>query len=75
MPGMTPEVSLRKIRSLTSHPERSSVDFRLLSQVELNMIRSEASGKLNGICNNESLPCDEMRLRAFLHESTVELSL
>jgi hypothetical protein len=72
---MTPEISLRKIRSLINHPERSSVDLRLLSQVELNMIRAEAYGKLNNICVSDLLPYDETRLRAVLDDTTIELSL
>ena len=75
MPGMTPEISLRKIKSLINHPERNSVDLRLLSQVELNIIRSNAYGKLNTICNRDLLPPDETRLRAVIDDTTVELSL
>lgn len=75
MPGMTPEISLRKIRSLINHPERSSVDLRLLSQVELNMIRAEAYGKLNSTCSGDLLTPDETRLRTVLDDTTIELSL
>lgn len=74
MPDMSLGLSLRKIRSLVNHPERSAVDLRLLSQVELNMLRSEAYSKLNSICS-DVLPDDELRLRTVLDDTTVELSL
>jgi hypothetical protein len=61
---------------LINHPERSSVDVRLLSQVELNLIRADAYTKL--ISNRrESLMSTqhEARVRTVLDDTTVELSL
>jgi hypothetical protein len=51
------------------------VDIRLLSQIELNVIRSEAYTKLSSIQGDQLLPQDEDRLRNVLNDTTVELSL
>jgi len=75
MPGMTLHISPRKIRSLVNHPERTPVDVRLLSQIELNIIRSEAYSKLISTCSDSSLVQDETRLRTILDDTTVELCL
>lgn len=75
MPGMTVHVSTRRIRSLLNHAERTSVDVRLLSQVELNTIRCEAYTKLMNTGSDPLLPQNEDRLRTVLDETSVELSL
>jgi hypothetical protein len=60
---------------LINHSERTAVDIRLLSQIELNLIRSEAYNKL-GHNHGESLPTqEENRLRTVLNDTTLELSL
>jgi hypothetical protein len=48
---------------------------RLLSQIELNMIRSEAYSKLSNSNNESLLTQDEDRLRDVLADTRVELSL
>jgi hypothetical protein len=66
-------LSPRKIRTLIKHPERTAVDVRLLSQIELNIIRAEAYSKLSS--NDPLISQDERRLRSVLDDTTVELSL
>ncbi|KAF2819259.1 C6 zinc finger domain-containing protein [Ophiobolus disseminans] len=75
LPGMALHVSPRKIRSLLNHPERTAVDVRLLSQIELNVIRTEAYSKLINTSNDSSLVQDETRLRTILDDTSIELSL
>lgn len=41
-PGIEAQPSVRRCRILVSHPERTALDLRLLSQVELNYLRSTA---------------------------------
>jgi hypothetical protein len=72
---MSLHVSPRKIRSLISHQQRTPVDVRLLSQVELNIIRSEAYSKLTSNHGESLLTHDENRLRTILNDTSVELSL
>jgi hypothetical protein len=60
---------------LVNHPERTAVDVRLLSQIELNVIRSEAYNKLGDNQCDQLLTEDEDRLRNVLDDTTVELSL
>ncbi|KAH7379428.1 hypothetical protein DE146DRAFT_794064 [Phaeosphaeria sp. MPI-PUGE-AT-0046c] len=74
-PGMTRHLSPRKVRMLIKHSERTPVDVRLLSQVELNLIRSDAYTKLSNDTQNSSLAQDEARLRNVLDDTRVELSL
>jgi hypothetical protein len=75
MPGISLHVSPRKIRSLISHQERTPVDVRLLSQVELNIIRSEAYRKLTSNYGESLLTQDDNSLRSVLDDTSVELSL
>ncbi|KAH8719259.1 hypothetical protein GQ44DRAFT_623700 [Phaeosphaeriaceae sp. PMI808] len=75
MPSMTMHVSPRKIRTLINHQERTAVDIRLLSQIELNVIRSEAYNKLTGKYGDSMLAQNEIHLRAILDDTTLELSL
>jgi hypothetical protein len=75
VPDMTRQVSPRKIRSLINHPERTAVDVRLLSQIELNLIRSEAYGRLNENHHDSSMAQDESALGLVLQDTTMELSL
>ena len=75
MPGINMRVSPRKIRSLISHQERTSVDVRLLSQIELNIVRSEAYTKLTSNHGASMSTQNETRLRSVLEDTTVELSL
>ncbi|KAL5114561.1 hypothetical protein ACEQ8H_007530 [Pleosporales sp. CAS-2024a] len=72
-PGMTRHLSPRKIRTLVKHPERTAVDVRLLSQIELNVIRAEAYTKLSE--RDALMAQDERRLRTVLDDTVVELSL
>lgn len=74
LPYITPRTSSRKIRSLAHHPEHTSVDIRLLSQVELNMVRSEA---YNIIAKHTGQvgPDNEALLQSDVQSLTVELSL
>jgi hypothetical protein len=46
LPGLAFHNSSRKIGCLLHHPERTAVDVRLLSQIELNIIRTEAYAKI-----------------------------
>ncbi|QRD03763.1 hypothetical protein JI435_163710 [Parastagonospora nodorum SN15] len=73
LPGMTSYLSPRKIRTLINHPERTAVDVRLLSQIELNIIRAEAYTKL--IDRDPISVQEERRLQTVLDDTTVELSL
>jgi hypothetical protein len=69
----TRHLSPRKIRTLINHPERTAVDVRLLSQIELNIIRAEAYTKLSD--RDPILAQDERRLQTVLDDTIVELSL
>ncbi|KAF2852577.1 hypothetical protein T440DRAFT_497599 [Plenodomus tracheiphilus IPT5] len=75
LPGMTLQTSSRKIRCLVTHPERTAVDVRLLSQIELNMIRTEAYHKIAQYTSDASLPHSEGDIRAIVEYASVELSL
>jgi hypothetical protein len=75
VPGMTRQVSPRKIRSLINHPERTAVDVRLLSQIELNLIRSDAYGRLNQNLHDSSVAQGESHIGLVLQDTTMELSL
>ncbi|KAF2650537.1 C6 zinc finger domain-containing protein [Lophiostoma macrostomum CBS 122681] len=72
LPNITPRTSPRKIRMLVNHPERTAVDVRLLSQVELNVLRSEA---YNNIARCNDPPEMEATVRSYVHDTTVELCL
>jgi hypothetical protein len=68
-------MSSRKIKCLLVHPERTSVDIRLLSQVELNIIRTEAYTKILGRNGEYMIQHGEDQLRTTVDEACVELSL
>ncbi|KAH7065892.1 hypothetical protein BKA63DRAFT_558116 [Paraphoma chrysanthemicola] len=74
-PASSRRVSPRKIRSLLNHSESTLVDIRLLSQVELNLIRSEAYHKLAGLHTDPSPAQGEARLRDVINDTSLELSL
>ncbi|KAI4907816.1 hypothetical protein J4E90_009223 [Alternaria incomplexa] len=75
LPGLSLQMSSRKIRCLLAHPERTSTDIRLLSQVELNIIRTEAYTKIMGQSNDYMGQHSEDQLRTTVDEACVELSL
>ncbi|KAF1833505.1 hypothetical protein BDW02DRAFT_589605 [Decorospora gaudefroyi] len=75
LPGLTLHTSPRKIRSLLAHPERTAVDIRLLSQVELNVIRAEAYTKIMGGSSNFPTQNSDDQLQSTLDDASVELSL
>lgn len=74
VPSVTTRTTPRKIRALLNHSECTSVDVRLLSQVELNTIRTDA---YNDILQQHVPPLfeDENIIRAKVHDTTTELSL
>lgn len=72
---MTLHTSSRKLRSLVTHSECTAVDFRLLSQVELNIIRTEAYRKIVQYTGDLLLPQNEAQIRATVDDASVELSL
>ncbi|KAF2702978.1 hypothetical protein K504DRAFT_485987 [Pleomassaria siparia CBS 279.74] len=75
LPGITLGTSPRRIRALVKHPERTTVDVRLLSQVELNIIRSNAYNAIVHQYGASLLPENEDLLRSTVHDTTIELSL
>ena len=72
---MTMNISPRKVRSLVTHPERTAVDVRLLSQIELNIIRTEAYTKIVRQAGGSMLLHSEAQLRTTVEDASVELSL
>jgi hypothetical protein len=68
-------MSSRKIRSLLVHPERTAIDIRLLSQIELNIIRTEAYTKIIGRNSDFITQNDEDHVRTVVDDASVELSL
>jgi hypothetical protein len=75
IPSTTLQISPRKIRTLVKHPERTAVDIRLLSQVELNVIRTEAYSKIVNQPRDALSPQNESRLQNTINDTSVELSL
>ncbi|XPS80521.1 hypothetical protein M3J09_012474 [Ascochyta lentis] len=76
--GHTPSVpsrtTPRKIRALLNHVECTPVDVRLLSQVELNIIRADAYSEI--LEHSGPLILDgEGILRSKIHDTNIELSL
>jgi hypothetical protein len=69
-PGIEAQVTLRRCRILVSHPSRTSLDLRLLSQVELNSLRAVAHSKLS-IPN--SMPDTE--LATFIQGMKIDLDI
>ncbi|KAH7346937.1 hypothetical protein BKA66DRAFT_542887 [Pyrenochaeta sp. MPI-SDFR-AT-0127] len=75
LPSMVLHTSSRKIRSLVTHPARTEVDVRLLSQIELNIIRADAYNKITLHAGDSLLPQDETELRRVVDDTGVELTL
>jgi hypothetical protein len=69
-PGIEAQANLRRCRILVSHPSRTSLDLRLLSQVELNSLRAVAHSKLS-IPNN--LP--DAELANFIQGMKIDLDI
>ncbi|KAH7117548.1 hypothetical protein B0J11DRAFT_467904 [Dendryphion nanum] len=74
LPNIAPRTSSRKIRSLINHPECTPIDVRLLSQVELNTIRSDAYNSIAKY-NSQTAADNESFLRSRINDTTLELSL
>ncbi|KAJ4985515.1 hypothetical protein SVAN01_08986 [Stagonosporopsis vannaccii] len=74
VPVVTPRTTPRKIRALLNQIECTAVDVRLLSQVELNLIRAEAYSNIVKY-SSLSLLEDEDAFRAKVYDTTTELSL
>ncbi|KAF2194414.1 hypothetical protein K469DRAFT_650191 [Zopfia rhizophila CBS 207.26] len=74
-PGIDLSTSSRRIRALVHHPEKTSVDLRLLSQVELNIIRSNAYNQIVNQRGPSFLPENETILRSTVCDTSAELSL
>lgn len=75
LPGITLGTSPRRIRALVNHRERTAVDVRLLSQVELNIIRSNAYNNIVNQYGASILAENESLLRSTVHDTTIELAL
>ncbi|PVH98088.1 hypothetical protein DM02DRAFT_673627 [Periconia macrospinosa] len=73
-PGITLRISSRRVRLLVNHPERTAVDFRLLSQIELNIIRANAYTIIAQHHSSTSL-ASETQLRSTVQGTAVELAL
>jgi hypothetical protein len=69
-PGIEAQANLRRCRILVEHPSRTSLDLRLLSQVELNALRAVAHSKLS-IPN--SIPDTE--LATFIQGMKIDLDI
>lgn len=69
-PGIEAQANLRRCRILVSHPSRTSLDLRLLSQVELNSLRAVAHSKL-------SIPNDipDTELATFIQGMKIDLDI
>ncbi|KAF2637593.1 hypothetical protein P280DRAFT_407200 [Massarina eburnea CBS 473.64] len=74
IPGITLRTSSRRIHFLVNHPERTAIDVRLLSQIELNIIRTNAYSSIAQQHSNTSL-IPESHLRSTIKSTSVELSL
>ncbi|KAF1925636.1 C6 zinc finger domain-containing protein [Didymella exigua CBS 183.55] len=74
LPRGKPRTTPRKIRALLNHTECTAVDVRLLSQVELNLIRTDAYSDILKY-GGPSLLQDESTIRIKVHDTTIELSL
>ena len=69
-PGIEAQANLRRCRILVSHPSRTSLDLRLLSQVELNSLRAIPHAKLS-LPNN--IPDTE--LATFIQGMKIDLDI
>jgi hypothetical protein len=69
-PGIEAQANLRRCRILVSHPSRTLLDLRLLSQVELNSLRAVAHSKL-------SIPNDiaDTELATFIQGMKIDLDI
>jgi hypothetical protein len=71
MPATNLRTTSRRIRALIHHPSRSSTDIRLLSQLELNILRSNAYTSIARFSNH----LDETAINSTVCETVIELSL
>lgn len=71
MPATTLRTSSRRVRALVNHPSRTPTDIRLLSQLELNILRSNAYANIA----RHSRQLDESSMRSTVRETVIELSL
>ncbi|OAG04246.1 uncharacterized protein CC84DRAFT_1249991 [Paraphaeosphaeria sporulosa] len=71
MPATNLRTTSRRVRALVNHPSRTSTDIRLLSQVELNILRSNAYVSIARHSRN----LDETSLRSTVRDTAIELSL
>ena len=71
MPATTLRTTSRRVRALINHPSRTPTDIRLLSQLELNILRSTAYANIA----RHSRHLDESSMRATVRETVIELSL
>ena len=69
-PGIEAQSNLRRCRVLVSHPSRTSLDLRLLSQVELNSLRAIAHTKLSVPSN---IP--DIELATFIQGMKIDLDI
>ncbi|ORY10193.1 hypothetical protein BCR34DRAFT_588795 [Clohesyomyces aquaticus] len=74
-PGIEVETSSRRIRALANHPERTLVDMRLYSQVELNMIRSSAYRSMAQLSGSSTGSNDDTLFRSTVRNTILELGL
>lgn len=63
-----------RMRSLLPHPERTVVDLRLLSQVELNIIRARAHTALASCWNSTGLDIEE-EINSTVRDACIDLDL
>lgn len=71
MPATILRTTSRRVRALVNHPSRTSTDIRLLSQLELNILRSNAYVSIA----SHSRDLDESCVRSVVRDTTIELSL
>ncbi|KAF2478382.1 uncharacterized protein BDR25DRAFT_338940 [Lindgomyces ingoldianus] len=75
LPGITLDTSPRRVRALLNHPEKTLVDIRLLSQVELNIIRTNAYIDMANQRSSPIVPNSESILRSTVRTTNLELAL
>ncbi|KAL1598615.1 hypothetical protein SLS60_007755 [Paraconiothyrium brasiliense] len=71
MPATVLRTTSRRVRALVNHPSRTSPDIRLLSQLELNILRSHAYVNIA----RHARDLDESSLRSTVRDTVIELSL
>ena len=69
-PGIEAQANLRRCRVLVSHPCRTSLDLRLLSQVELNSLRAIPHSKLSTLNN-----VPDTELATFIQGMKIDLDI